>query len=523
MNVKNKKIFYLVFILFLLFLKIDFRITNDLVCCGDDYDYFSHAETIVEDFDFNYDNQLPNKSRYYSYNKNAPFGFVGSGILSAPFMYLGILLDKLFNTTYSFQNFKYLMYSFSSIFYLLLTLIIVEKILLFYDKRINYVLYIFGSGLIYYAFERYSMTHVYEVFTIFLTIYFSVLFIDSKKNQNIYLYLLPFATLLMILVRWTNFYFAFIPLFLIINGSKELPRIRFKNYFVIFISSVINLYFFISLSKSIYGTITFSPSYVYMTGKYDEYFSSLSISDLPLLIINFASDIILILFTNEFGIFWLSPIIFVGFILSILNVFISNNLKQFLFWTYMLMTYVTTFYIVSVWKSTAASYGFRYLYCLIPVSIIVLIKNDFIKFNSVVYRYLNIFSIFSLFSVLFFETTLYSQLSTVDVLNSFGELRVYSQPEYVTGYIRSIISIDSYLKILATSYLGVFIMYVSFSVFGFENVKSFLLQISNNNDDLNLLISKLNTLDFEYFLTIFLIALFSSRAVYKKLIFTPQI
>jgi len=189
----------------------------------------------------------------------------------------------------------------------------------------------------------------------------------------------------------------------------------------------------------------------------------------------------------------------------------------------MLMTYITTFYIVSVWKSTAASYGFRYLYCLIPVSIIVLIKNDFIKFNSVVYRYLNIFSIFSLFSVLFFETTLYSQLSTVDVLNSFGELRVYSQPEYVTGYIRSIISIDSYLKILATSYLGVFIMYVSFSVFGFENVKSFLLQISNNNDDLNLLISKLNTLDFEYFLTIFLIALFSSRAVYKKLIFTPQI
>ena len=66
-------------------------------------------------------------------------------------------------------------------------------------------------------------------------------------------------------------------------------------------------------------------------------------------------------------------------------------------------------------------------------------------------------------------------------------------------------------------------MYISFSAFGFENVKSFLLQISNNNNDLNLLISKLNTLDFEYFLTIFLIAIFSSRVVYKKLISTSQI
>lgn len=522
MNVKNKKLFYLVFILFLLFLKIDFRITNDLVCCGDDYDYFSHAETIVEDFDFNYDNQLPNKSRFYKNNKNAPFGFIGSGILSAPFIYLGNLLDKIFSTDYNFQNFKYLMYSFSSIFYLLLILNIVEKILIFYDKKINYVLYIFGSGLIYYAFERYSMTHIYEVFTILLTIYLSLLFIYSKKNQNLYLYLLPFAILLMILVRWTNFYFAFLPLFLILNSSKETQSIRFKDYFLILISSVICFYFFIFLSKSIYGTVTFSPSYVYMTGKYDGYFSNLTFSDLPQLIINFASDLIIILFTNEFGIFWLSPIIFIGFILSMFNIFVSKTLKQVLFWIYILMTYVTTFYIVSVWKSTAASYGFRYLYCLIPISIIVLIKNEIIKINTAVYQYLNIFSIFSLFSILFFETTLYSQLSTIDVVNSFGELRVYSQPKYVTGYIRSIFSLESYLKILATSYFGVFIMYFSFSVFGFENVKSFLLQISNNNEDLNLLISKLITFELEYYLTVFLIALFASRAIYKRLIFKLQ-
>ena len=39
-------------ILFLLFLKIDFRIINELKCCQDDFDYYSHASTIIEDFDF---------------------------------------------------------------------------------------------------------------------------------------------------------------------------------------------------------------------------------------------------------------------------------------------------------------------------------------------------------------------------------------------------------------------------------------------------------------------------------------
>jgi len=91
--------------LFLLFLKIDFRITNDLVCCLDDYDYFSHAETIAEDFDFNYDNQLPDKSRHYASNKNAPLGFVGTGILPAPFIFIGNILDLLFgNTLFSFLS-----------------------------------------------------------------------------------------------------------------------------------------------------------------------------------------------------------------------------------------------------------------------------------------------------------------------------------------------------------------------------------------------------------------------------------
>ena len=57
---KNKKIFttILFFIILTIFFKLDFRYFNELSCCGDDFDYYSHAYTIAIDRDFEYKNQL---------------------------------------------------------------------------------------------------------------------------------------------------------------------------------------------------------------------------------------------------------------------------------------------------------------------------------------------------------------------------------------------------------------------------------------------------------------------------------
>lgn len=87
---RNRKKYISIFMLFfviLLFTKIDFRLKTDITCCGDDFDYFIHAETIAEDFDFDYSNQLDGfeKARH-SKVKPAPFGFLGSGLLASPFL-----------------------------------------------------------------------------------------------------------------------------------------------------------------------------------------------------------------------------------------------------------------------------------------------------------------------------------------------------------------------------------------------------------------------------------------------------
>ena len=45
-------------VILLVFLKIDFRFQETVYCCGDDHDYYMHAETIGVDFDLDYKNQL---------------------------------------------------------------------------------------------------------------------------------------------------------------------------------------------------------------------------------------------------------------------------------------------------------------------------------------------------------------------------------------------------------------------------------------------------------------------------------
>ena len=94
---KTTFIYILVTIILLLFLKIDFRFQDTVFCCGDDHDYYMHAETIAVDFDLDYSNQLKGyETRRFNVNgKIAPTGFIGSGIFSAPFLFIGHNIDKL--------------------------------------------------------------------------------------------------------------------------------------------------------------------------------------------------------------------------------------------------------------------------------------------------------------------------------------------------------------------------------------------------------------------------------------------
>ncbi len=521
------KIFYVLLLFSLIFLKSDFRFVEDIYCCGDDHDYYMHAETISQDFDFDYNNQflgIENK-RYNNNNKIAPIGFFGSGLLASPFLFIGSLFNKIFESGENvIFNYKILFYSMSSIFYLGLSIVYIEKTLkilkINQNKLLTLLLYS-GSGIFYFAFERYSMTHVYEVFSITMAIYYSSkLFHAKNSNKKIDIMLIIFSILLSFMVRWVNYFVVLIPF--IIRSIKKPREDKLKTNIKILalIYSVVSITIFLLHTKLIYGVYTFDPRDIYGTNRTENIFN------VPILdFLNSASkDFLTIIFTQEFGIFWFSPLIFLGLLISLINFLRSRNNKR-LFSFLCLLSYAQTFGIVIIWGSVASSYGFRYLYCLVPLSL--LIVSDFKAEKIFLFKsYILSFSVFATISIIFFETTSGTQLSLNKVTNSFGNEVIYSQPNYLNGVIQSFFELNSYLIIFSTSLLGAVIFKFLISFFGVNGIFNFLksLSLPVENKDFQSLINKLELITFDkIFLSLLFIYLilkivvkeFSSNSVKK--------
>lgn len=524
--IKNKSIFTVILILFLLLiLKIDYRFIENVECCGDDHDYYIHAETIALDFDLDYTNQLAGNenSRYNNNDKIAPIGFIGSGILSSPFLFIGDILQSYYSEIFDDQeqlfNFRIILYSLSTIFYFFLTYLLTIKSLKVLNlkfKPFEVLIFFLGSGISYYAFERYSMTHIYEAFMSILILYCSLNFYLSKKPNFIYAFLIPFLIFIGISVRWVNYFFFLIPFFAYAFISKnQTIKNRLINQPISYFSTLVAIILFFWHTKTLYGEITFNPQFVYgVSGNIEKFLNSPG--SLGFFIYETFKNILVIFFSEEFGLIWFSPILFFTFLFVFVNIFIKGK-DKLIFKILLFLSYVQIISIVLMWKSTASSYGFRYLFCLIPISIIIYYDYSSKYKFFLVDKYILFFSIFSFFSILFFETTVDTQLSLDPILNSFGKLSKYSQPNYLTGYLTSIITFDSYLKIFTTSFLGAIFFKILLSIFGISSLLSILSELGlpvENNDFIIYLnnISKISNIKFLF--VIFLIT-FLTTYTYK--------
>ena len=513
------KIFYVLLLFSLIFLKSDFRFIEDIYCCGDDHDYYMHSETISQDFDLDYNNQflgIENK-RYNNNGKIAPIGFFGSGLLASPFLLVGSLFNRVFESgENNIFNYKILFYSMSSLFYLALSIVFIEKTLkilkINQDKLITLLLYA-GSGIFYFAFERYSMTHVYEVFAITMAFYYSSrLFHEKNSNKKIDIMFIILSILLSFMVRWVNYFVILIPLIIRSFKKPREDKIKTNVKFLALFYSLFSIMIFLLHTKLIYGIYTFDPRVIYGTNRTENIFD-VSIIDF---LISSSKDFLTILFTEEFGIFWFSPLIFLGLIISLINLLKSDSDKR-LFSFLCLLSFAQTFGIVIIWGSVASSYGFRYLYCLIPLSL--LIVSEFKAGKNFIYRsYILSFSLFSTISIIFFETTSGTQLSLDKVTNSFGNEVIYSQPKYLSGMIQSVFELNSYLIIFSTSFLGAIIFKILISFFGINGILDFLnsLGLPVENKDFLLLINKLEVITFDKIFVILLLIYFILKIITRE-------
>jgi hypothetical protein len=140
----------------------------------------------------------------------------------------------------------------------------------------------------------------------------------------------------------------------------------------------------------------------------------------------------------------------------------------------------------------------------------------YIKKYSFLRVYLILFSIFSNLSILFFETTVKTQLSTTDEINSFGKIIRYIEPEYVYGLLSSFIQFESYLIIFTTSFFGVIIFKLIFLVFDKEGFISILenFGLPVQNQDFQLYLMEIDKVGFDkIILIVFLLSYFSYKII----------
>ena len=513
----------LIITVLLTFLKIDYRYDYTINCCSDDFDYFMHASTIALDFDFDYSNQFDGQVSYKKFGKQTPIGFVGSGIFSAPFLYIGNLLDLIFNIDQKSQilNFKLYFYSLSSVIYFLIGFIFLYKFFELTEtkpKKNKLFIFYFVTGLPYFAFERYSMTHVYEVFSIIIIIYLSGLcYSDSKKNKTFFEILIPLFLLISFLTRMSNFYIFLIPIIvkkLYFNDTYY----NISKKFSFILSSFISLIIYYLISNELYGKMILNPAEIY--GNNENYIEKYVVNNsLIEFLISFLNTIKILLFSYEFGILWFTPIVFFGFITSIYILIKNKDFVTFV----ILVCYLFNFGIIHIWQSTASSYGFRYLFSLIPLSTIIVLK--YIKNSKIIY-FITLMSIISIVLLLFFETNYNTQLSTDYIINSFNNFVRYSQPNYLPGVIEAMFSLNSYLIIFSTSFLGSIFFKIFFSVFDYEKVFLSLEKLNlpiYNSDFQNLLIKLEEISFFKLFLPVLIFYLFTLFLSDEKLQFRDKI
>lgn len=461
----NKKTkFFALLILLLLLTRIDFRF--DEINPGsfvDDAEYYYHVQTIALDKDLDYSNQMPNTPHRNlnrdDQSKVLPVHSIGVGIFAAPFVYFANLINKVINLD-SLISFNYFVYSFVPVFYLFLSFQMLKKLLYRNKIQINnnlLLLLIAGSGVSYFAFERFSMSHVYEFFGTTFCIYLvDKLFYEESKPKKYFLcFSLPILFFIVLTIRWSNYYLFLIPLIAKTFLNNKSKLLYFEPLFIL--GFMTGLTMFLIHTKYLYGLYTLNPSDIFLDVEnrispdyfrffdYSMFFENIQFILKALLVINIS---------EEFGLAYFSPILFFGNFLIFYYIYKKEFIKFFIALGILFFPFFSTL----VLNNPGYSYGYRYFYSTIPLFIIIFFA-EFQK-NKLITTYLKYISILAIIFQLFFESSSYVVLSSDYITNNFGLYTKYVNPVILTGMFKSFLIFDSYLNIIFTSFLGVLIIKV---------------------------------------------------------------
>ncbi|GIR20246.1 hypothetical protein CM15mP35_05070 [bacterium] len=139
---------------------------------ADDMYHWLHSATIAFDFDFDYKTDYEIENGTFNQETNVPSSVPGAGYLSAPFVFLFSLLDKLFINSENFSrtnpvgSFAYLGFFFAGVIYTYLGFYFLHKITKKYNQKSLNLILVCGllSSLVHFVTTRFLMPHAIEFF-----------------------------------------------------------------------------------------------------------------------------------------------------------------------------------------------------------------------------------------------------------------------------------------------------------------------------------------------------------------------
>ena len=244
--------------------------------------------------------------------------------------------------------------------------------------------------------------------------------------------------------------FFIIPMVIYLISKSSVKNLYLQPSFIL--GGLLGLSIFLLHTKYLYGIYTLNQAPIVLSvensfsANYTRFFDLSMFSENIVFVFE---GLRIILFSQEFGLFYFAPILFLSLVFTMISIYEKKYSLGFC----LLILYTIPFISVIVTQNTAFSYGYRYLFVLIPINIVLYFK--FLNNSKIIKRYLYFFSILGFILYLFFETTQGTSISDGYVVNTFGMETRYANPNYLSELPNALININAYMHILFTSFFGV--------------------------------------------------------------------
>ena len=323
------------------------------------------------------------------------------------------------------------------------------------------------------------------------------------------------------MIRWVNYYLILLPVFVfyLMNKKENIKKYLITNPYYFF-GLISGLGIFLAHTKTLYNFVGINPSKVSnyagpATNLIDKFlnFSNLEKFVSIETLVSILNDFTLILFSQEFGLAWFSPVLFMMFYVM-MKLFFTRKYEIFLLISIIVSIPLG---IVILWQSVASSYGYRYIFSLIPVAILLSYKY----LSTKEFKILTLLNIFSIFLYLMFETNELNSLR--EQINVFGVDVKYSARYYIQGTLNSVLDLDSYLTIIGTSFLAVIVIKFILVFIDLDKLLEFINNFGYLNDDVNRLINySNNTSLIEIVGYLVLIFYFTQKIINQRFLFNNK-